>query len=105
MVWIYGFRAIELVVVAFALGSAVVGLYIGWQAYRGLKRYESRQMLYLSVGMILVFGVAYATGFVGTLLLSLEIIPLPAQDYVRLAIRVTQFGGLLAIAYSLALRD
>ncbi len=105
MVWLYGFRLIELVVVAFALGSAVVGLYIGWQAYRGLQRYDSRQMFYLSVGMILVFGVAYAFGFVGTVLLSLEVLPLPTQDYFRLAIRILQFVGLLAIAYSLALRE
>lgn len=104
MVWIYGFRLVELIVVALALGSSLVGLYIGWQAYRGLRRYESRQMFYLSVGMILVFGVAYATGFVGTVLLHLEILPLPTQDYFRLVIRLLQFGGLVAIAYSLALR-
>ena len=100
-----GFTTVELLVIAFATGSVVVGLYISYQAYRGLRRYESRQMLYLSLGMILLFGVAYLLGLVGTLLLRFETLPLLAQDVIRLCVRILQFVGLLAIAYSLYLRD
>lgn len=101
----FGFRVIELAILGLAGAIAVVGLYIGWQAYRGLRRYDSRQMLYLSVGMILLFGVAYVVGILGTVLLQLGVLPLPYQDLFRLAIRALQLGGLLAIAYSLYLRE
>ncbi len=104
MTELLAYRPIELAVIVLALASAVLGLYIGVQAYRGLRRNESRQLFYLSVGMILVFGVAYLLGFVGTTLLRLRILPLPAQDYFRLGIRAIQVVGLLAIAYSLRLR-
>lgn len=102
---ILGFTPIELTVVAFAIGSTVTGLYIAVQAYRGLRRYESRQMLYLSVGMILVFGLAYLVGAIGTVLIRLRVLPLPYQDLFRLAIQVLQFLGLVAIGYSLYLRE
>jgi len=105
MTTVIGFRLVEVVVASFAFGSALVGLYIAAQAYRALRRHESRQMLCLSIGMILLFGVAYAIGFVGTVLLQLRILSLPAQDLFRLAVRVSQFVGLLAIAYSLSLRE
>lgn len=105
MISILGYRPIELAVTGFASASAVVGLYIAWQAYRGLTEYDSRRMLYLSVGMVLLFGVAYAVGLIGTLLLQFRILPLPYQDPFRLTIRAIQFVGLLSIAYSLHLRD
>lgn len=104
MTQLLGYRPIELLVITLALGAALVGLYISVQAYRGLRRYESRQMLYLSVGMVLVFGVAYLVGFLGTVLLQFRIVELPAQDVFRLAVRAIQLVGLLAIAYSLRLR-
>lgn len=105
MVRYLGYRPIEFLVVVLALGSALVGLYIAVQAYRGVRRYESRQMLYLSTGMVLVFGVAYLLGFVGTVLIRLRILELPTQDVFRLAVRAVQLVGLLAIAYSLHLRE
>lgn len=105
MARLFGYQPVEVLVVALAVGSAAVGLYIAVQAYRGVRRYDSRQMLYLSVGMVLVFGVAYLLGFVGTVLIRLGFVELPTQDVFRLAIRAVQFVGLLAIAYSLHLRE
>lgn len=103
MTTILGYTLTEFAVVAFASGSALLGLYIGYLAYRGLRRNGSRQMLYLSVGMVLLFGVAYGVSMVGTLLLQFRVLPLPLQDPFRLVVRVVQFGGLACIAYSMYL--
>lgn len=101
MTSIFGYTPIQLAVFAFASSSAVLGLYIGYLAYRGLRRHESKQMLVLSIGMILLFGMAYGISIVGTLLLEFRILSLPSQDYFRLGVRVVQFAGLVCIAYSL----
>lgn len=98
-----GYTAVQLATLAFAAGSALLGLFIGYLAYRGLRRNRSRQMLYLSVGMVLLFGVAYGVSLVGTLLIQFRVVPLPAQDPFRLGVRVVQFAGLACIAYSLYL--
>lgn len=97
--------AVETAIVALAVGSVLVGLYVALQAYRALRRYDSRQMLYLSVGMILLFGCAYLVAAVGTVLLQARYVPIGVQDWFRLVVRLLQFVGLLAIAYSLHLRE
>jgi len=48
--------------------------------------------------------VTYSTAFVGTLLLRLELLALPAQDGFRLVVRLCQLAGLVCIAYSLSIR-
>jgi high-affinity Fe2+/Pb2+ permease len=103
MTTLFGYTAIRLAILVFATGSAVVGLFIGYLAYRGLRRNDSKQMLYLSVGMILLFGVAYGVSILGTVLLQLRVLSLPYQDPFRLVVRMIQFTGLLCLAYSLYL--
>jgi len=98
-------RTIEIVTLGFAGASALVGLFIAFLAVRALGRHRSRQMLLLSVGMVLLFGAAYLVAMVGTLLIHVRILTLPQQNYVRLVVRVLQFVGLVAIAASLVLRD
>lgn len=100
---VFGYTLIQLAVLVFATASAVMGLYIGYLAYRGLRRHDSKQMLVLSTGMILLFGIAYGISIVGTLLLEFRVLPLPSQDFFRLGVRVVQFAGLICIAYSLYL--
>jgi NO-binding membrane sensor protein with MHYT domain len=102
---IFGFTPVELAVVAFATGSAVLGLYVAALAYRGMRRHESDPMFYLSVGLFVLTGVTYATAFVGTVLIRLRVLALPAQDPFRLLVRVLQFVGLAFIAYSLYIRE
>lgn len=97
------FTTVELATTAAAAATALVGLYIGYQAYRGLRRHESAPMRYLSVGMVLLFGVAYATAFAGTTLLRVGAAPLVYQEYFRLVVRLVQLSGLCCIAYSLYL--
>jgi hypothetical protein len=94
---------IELLTTVLSGLTAVAGLYIGYQAYRGLRRNESEPMRYLSIGLILLFGVAYITAFAGTALLRAGSLPLLYQEYLRLGVRVVQLLGVSAIAYSLYL--
>ncbi|QGA81250.1 hypothetical protein [Halomicrobium sp. LC1Hm] len=84
-----------------ATGSALVGLYIGGQAYRGLRRNDDPSMRYLSIGMILLFGVTYVLAVAGQGLFMFRIAPIRYQNVFRLIVRLLQFGGLLLIAYSL----
>jgi hypothetical protein len=86
---------------AAATGSAVVGLYIGYHALRGLRRNDDPSMRYLSVGMILLFGVAYVLALAGQGLVAFRVVPIHLQNAVRLAVRLVQLAGLLLIAYSL----
>jgi hypothetical protein len=84
-----------------ATGSAVVGLYIGYHAYRGLRRNDDPSMRYLSVGMILLFGVTYVIALAGQGLIAFRVVPISLQNAVRLVVRAVQLVGLLFIAYSL----
>jgi len=94
---------LELATTAAAGATALVGLYIGYQAYRGLRRHDSPPMRYLSIGMVLLFGVTYAMAFTGNALLQAGSVSLVYQDYFRLVVRLIQLSGLLCIAYSLYL--
>jgi hypothetical protein len=84
-----------------ATGSAVIGLYIGYQAYRGLRRNDEPAMRYLSVGMVILFGVTYLLAIVGQGLIAFHVLPLSTQGVFRLLVRVLQVVGLSLIAYSL----
>lgn len=84
-----------------ATASAVIGLYIGYQAYRGLRRNDERSMRWLSIGMILLFGVTYTLAVTGQGLIAFRIVAIQHQDTVRLLVRFTQLTGLACIAYSL----
>lgn len=97
----FGFEPVELVLMAFAAASVLLGLFISYQAYRGLRRNDSRQMLYLSVGMILLFGVAYGLAFLTSVFLQFRVLPLVYQDALRVGVRIAQFVGLVCIAYSM----
>jgi hypothetical protein len=84
-----------------ATGSALVGLYIGVQAYRGLRRHDEPAMRYLSAGMILLFGITYALAVAGQGLVALRLVTVGFQELLRPVVRVLQLCGLSLIAYSL----
>jgi len=88
---------------AAATGSAVVGLYIGYQAYRGLRRNDEPAMRYLATGMILLFGVTYSVAVVSQGLIAFRIVSISLQNVFRLLVRLLQLVGLSLIAYSLHL--
>lgn len=96
---------VQAATLALAAGSAALGLTIAYYAYRGLRRYDSRQMLYLATGLLLLFGLAYALAMLGSVLVQFRYVPLYWQDYLRLVVRLVQFVGLGFIAYSLRVDD
>ncbi|MFH5798767.1 hypothetical protein [Haladaptatus sp. CMAA 1911] len=93
--------AIDWVIVVLALGSTLVGGYVGYQAYRGYRRHDSRTMQALSMGLFFLTAVAFGIAFVGSLLLREGYIGLQYQQPLTLVTRLFQFLGVLLIAYSL----
>ncbi|MCO8244790.1 MULTISPECIES: hypothetical protein [unclassified Haladaptatus] len=92
---------IDWIIVALALGSTLVGSYVGYQAYRGYRRHDSRTMQALSMGLFFLTAVAFGIAFVGSLLLRQGYLGLQYQQPLTLITRVFQFLGVLLIAYSL----
>ena len=74
--------------------SAVIGLFIAYQAYRGYRRNDSRPMLVLAVG----FALALAVPFL--LLLVYAAAPV-SETAVAVLSQCSQLSGLFAILYAL----
>jgi hypothetical protein len=91
---------VSLAIVTLSVGSAVVGAYVAYQAYRGFRRNESRPMQYLSIGLFLLTGV-FVVAFVGSVLLRRGIVPVRFEQAMTLFTRLLQFLGVAFIAYSL----
>lgn len=92
---------VDMLIVALAFGSTLVGSYVGYQAYRGYRRHDSRTMRALSMGLFFLTAVAFGVAFVGSLLLREGFIGLQYQQPLTLVTRLFQFLGVLLIAYSL----
>ena len=90
-----------LAIFAVSLASTAVGLFVGYQAYRGFRRHTSAAMQYLSAGLILLTAVTNTAAFVGSVLLQYGVIDAALQSPFTLGVRLLQFAGLLCIAYSL----
>ncbi|SFG92775.1 hypothetical protein SAMN04488063_3342 [Halopelagius inordinatus] len=92
---------VDWIIVALALGSTLVGSYVGYQAYRGYRRHDSRAMRALSAGLFFLTAVAFGIAFVGSLLLREGYIGLQYQQLLTLVTRLFQFLGVVLIAFSL----
>lgn len=92
---------IRLVLFALVIGIVAVGLFIGYQAYRGFRRHESRAMRLLSVGLILLTAVAPSIAFASFLGIEFGYVPENLGSPIAVVYRVFQFTGLCLIAYSL----
>jgi hypothetical protein len=92
---------VEWAIVGLAFGSTLVGGYIGYQAYRGYRRHDSRAMRALSLGLVLLTTVAFGIAFGGSVLLRQGYLALGYQPALTLATRSLQFLGVILIAYSL----
>ncbi|GAB3027518.1 DUF7521 family protein [Natronobiforma cellulositropha] len=99
--WLETVRPIELAVGALATGATLIGLYIGYQAFRAWGRHRDPSMRYLAVGLFLLTAVTYSTALLGTVLVHLRLLSLPQQDWFWLAVHASQFAGLVLIAYAL----
>ncbi|MXR21560.1 DUF7521 family protein [Halobacterium bonnevillei] len=94
-------NALYITIVGVSFASTVVGLFIGYHAYRGFRRHQSTAMQYLSAGLILLTAVTYTAAFAGSALLRYGVIDGTLRQPFTLTVRLLQLAGLLCIAYSL----
>jgi uncharacterized membrane protein YidH (DUF202 family) len=82
------------VVLLLALATVVLGLYISYQAYRGYRRNQSRPMLFLAVGIVLL---TFVPAVFSTLGANVQAI---AGETVLLGF-LSRLAGLLSILYGI----
>lgn len=87
--------ATRLLLTVYEMVGAALGLFIAYQAYRGYRRNDSRPMLYISLGFILIFGLPSL--LVGVVLL----LPTISQPTLQVVIQTFEIAGLLGIIYAL----
>jgi hypothetical protein len=91
-----------LVLLTLTLVAMVMGLYVVFQAYRGYRRNDSQQMLFLAIGFafltILPFALSLVVAGVGQ---RLGFSPRVYTVYLAIASRGLEICGLGAILYSL----
>ena len=75
--------------------SVVIGVFIAYQAFRGYQRNESRPMLFIALGFVLVLAVPFVFFVLHGVVSG---IPVAA---VIIASQVSQVAGLVAILYAL----
>lgn len=75
--------------------SAIVGLFIAYQAYRGYRRNDSRPMLVIAVGFTLALAVPFL------LVVLFVAVPLLPEGVIAVLSQVSQLSGLVAILYAL----
>jgi hypothetical protein len=88
---------VQLVSQGLSVITAIIGILIAYQAYRGYRRNQSRPMFFIAVGFILTVGLPFVL-LVPTLLLS-DVEPvLVSLIFVR---DIATLVGLAAILYAL----
>lgn len=75
--------------------SVIIGVFIAYQAFRGYQRNESRPMLFLALGFMLVLAVPF------TLFVLYGVVPGISVTAVIIVSQVSQVSGLIAILYAL----
>jgi hypothetical protein len=96
-----GSITLQVVLLAMAAASTILGLYIGYQGYRGFRRNESVAMKYLSLGLVLLTAVSYALSFGGSIAFQYGLAPSALEPAWQIAVRASQLAGLACIVYSL----
>jgi hypothetical protein len=87
--------AIQVWLTGYELVGAVLGLFIAYQAYRGYRRNESRPMLFMSLGFVLVVGVPVL------LTVPFLLVPSIPQAGYQFVIQTAEVAGLVCIIYAL----
>ena len=83
--------------VVFILSSVTtaVGTFIAYQAYRGYQRNDSRAMLHLAAGIMLLTAIPFAVST------ALEAVTTASDAWILLAITVANVAGVAAMFYAL----
>jgi hypothetical protein len=82
-------------VFGFATLTAAVGLFVAYQAYRGYRRNESRPMLYLALGIVLLTAAPVGVDY------ALMTLTTAADAEILVVITVPHLAGVLTILYAL----
>lgn len=93
----------EAAIMALQILKAVIGIGIAVIAYRGYRNNESRPMLFIATGFILVLGVPFVLYFGGMSILVLVGLPTVGQAVLIAVAELSQVAGLVAILYALRL--
>lgn len=80
---------------AYEMVGAALGLFIASLAYRGYRRNDSRPMLYLAIGFVIVFGLAVPVFGLTLLLPGLSVVVSQAT------IQTLEIVGFLCIIHAL----
>lgn len=95
-------------VLAFGLGLLVIalGLVITVRAYQGARRNESRPMLLLAAGLLLLTVIPSIAEMIVIPWFIARLLPAahPAHEYALVASRTSQAAGLLVLLYSIRSR-
>ena len=83
--------------------KAIIGIAIAVIAYRGYRKHDSRPMLFIATGFVLVLGVPFIL-YLGALpLVAVFDIPQATQGLVVAVAEVSQLCGLVSILHALRL--
>lgn len=96
-----GVDPLQVLLVAMAAASTALGLYVGYQGYRGFRRNDSVPMKFLSMGLILLTAVTYGLSFGGSLAFQYDVAPDLLRPAWQVAVRGSQLAGLACIVYAL----
>lgn len=85
----------ETIMLGFVAVIAVIGGFVAYQSYRGYRRNDSRPMLFLAVGILLLTaGPAAAT-------IGLSLLTSATDAEILLVISLSHFAGVLSVLYAL----
>jgi hypothetical protein len=96
-----GVDPLQALLVAMAAASTALGLYVGYQGYRGFQRNDSVPMKFLSMGLILLTAVTYGLSFGGSVAFQYDLAPELLRPAWQVAVRGSQLAGLACIVYAL----
>jgi uncharacterized membrane protein (DUF441 family) len=88
--------ALDWALQAYELVGAVLGLFIAYLAYRGYRRNDSRPMLFIALGFVLVLGVPLL------IVPAFYVLPIAGgQRALQAVVQTFEVAGLLCIIYAL----
>lgn len=87
--------ASETIVFGFVAAIAVVGIFVAYQAYRGYRRNDSRPMLFLAIGILLLTAIPAGAN------LGLSVLIAATDAEILLVISLAHLAGVGSILYAL----
>jgi len=87
--------AVQMWLTGYEFVGALLGLFVAYQAYRGYRRNESRPMLFIALGFVLIVGLPVV------LTVPFLFVPAIPQAAYQFTIQTSEIVGLASIIYAL----